>query len=167
MRLMLTLPDEMYEILVDETSVRKLSSVQETLRFLISEHIQIRTWEKNNGYKKGVQEDVARNCEDISQCRVYGEIKKMINVAENFGESSDISGAVRLYVRMWKCICALFGFNPESTLSESQRERLNKVLDDDDPCPSRMRFAIAGLQGLVEQDKTSEPDDGHPRETHK
>ena len=32
---------------------------------------------------------------------------------------------------------------------------LIKLLDDDDPCPSRMRFAIAGLQGLVEQDKIS------------
>ncbi len=144
MRLMLTLPDEMYEILVDETSIRKLSSVQETLRFQISEHILSRT---------GAQEDVPRICEDISQCSFYGDFVEIIDVAENFGESSDMAGAVRLYVKMWKSLCALFGFNPESTLSESQRERLNKVLDDDDPCPSRMRFAIAGLQGLVEQDK--------------
>jgi len=153
MRLMLTLPDEMYEILVDETSMRKLSSVQEALRFLISEYIGSRTWEKNNGYKKGVREDVVLNCEDISQCSFYGDFEEIIDVAENFGESSDMAGAVRLYVKMWKSLCALFGFNPESTLSESQRERLNKVLGDDDPCPSRMRFAIAGLQGLVEQDK--------------
>ncbi len=150
---MFTLSDEMYEVLVDETSVRKLSSVQETLRFLISEYIQHKTSGDIHGWKDDVREDVTCNCEDISQCTFYGDFEEILILAEYFGESPDIAGLVSLYVKMWKSLCALFGFNPESTLSESQRERLNKVLDDDDPCPSRMRFAIAGLQGLVEQDK--------------
>jgi len=146
MRLMLTLPDEMYQVLVDETSKKKLSSVQETLRLLISEYILEETRGDIQSNKEDAQEDVPRICEDITQCTFYGDVEEILIMAENFGESPDIAGVVRLYVKMWKSLCALFGFNPESTLSESQRDMLNKVLDDDDPCPSRMRFAIAGLQ---------------------
>ena len=149
----MTIPEKMHEALINEMNTRMLSNVQEVTRLIISEHIRSKAQRSAEKSLPGTSEIEARICEDISQCSFYGEFKEMINVAENCGESSDMAGAVRLYVKMWKSLCALFGFNPESTLSESQRERLNKVLDDDDPCPSRMRFAIAGLQGLVEQDK--------------
>ena len=79
----MTIPEKMHEALINEMNTRMLSNVQEVTRLIISEHIRSEAQRSAEKSLPGTSEIEARICEDISQCRVYCEIKKMINVAEN------------------------------------------------------------------------------------
>jgi len=155
-RLLLTIPEKMHEALMDEMKARMLSNVQEVTRQIVSEHLRYETNKFPEEPVTGVSEKEARTCEEVSKKKVQSMLHPYMSLTDVLGETYDVRDVVQLLVRLWTRIGAVFGFSPESHLSEDEKKNLITFLEDDDPSHTRMRLVVGGLQELIRKDGINE-----------
>jgi len=133
-----------------------LGSVQEATRQIISEHFR----SEENRFPvepvTEVSEKEARTCGEVPLFEILGELQPFISLTNVLGETYDEKDVVQLLVRLWTNIGAIYGFSPESHLSEAEKKSLITFLEDDEPSHTRMRFVIGGLQELIRKDGINE-----------
>ncbi len=153
MRIMLTLPEEMHQALEEERNHLMLKNIQEVIRMIISGHFdsEKRSTVQTNGYGISPLED-RRSCEDVQVKDSLAAFHTFIEFAQDLGESSDVIGAVKICEFLWVRVGALYDFNFQSSLGNTQRQHLIEFLRDDNPTNARMRFVIGGLRGLINVD---------------
>ena len=116
-----------------------LNNVQEVTRQIISEYFRSEINHLNKSIPCASEKE-ARNCGVVSINEIWGELQPFISLV------------VQLLIRLWTRIGTIFGFSPESHLSEAERKNLITFLEDDDPSHTRMRIVVSGLQELIRKD---------------
>jgi hypothetical protein len=157
-RLLLTLPERMHEALTDEMEVRMLGSVQEVTRQIISEHFQSEENRFPVEKTKESSEKESRTCGEFLNRETWGELQQIKSLTDVLGEAYGERDVVQLLVKLWTNIGAIFGFSPESHLSEAEKKSLITFLDDPEPRHTRMRLVVSGLQELIKKDQIRELD---------
>ena len=157
MRIMLTLPEEMHDVLEDERNRMMLKNTQEVIRMILSTHLnsEKQSTSETNGAGVSPLED-RRRCEDIPIQDTLAVFNPFIEIAQGLGKSSDLNGVVNVFELLWARVGAVFNFNDQSPLSNTQRQSLFMFMRDDNPTNARMRFVIGGLQGLINMDGITE-----------
>jgi len=147
----------MHEALKGEMEVRLLGSVQEATSQIISEHFLSETNKFPEEPVTGLLEEEVLICEEFSTNAIWRELQ-FISLSDVLGEAYDERDVVQLLVRLWIRIGAIFGFSPDSHLSEAEKKSLIAFLEDDEPSHTRMRFVVSGLQELIKKDQIRELD---------
>ncbi len=156
MRIMLTLPEEMHDVLEDERNRMMLKNTQEVIRMILSTHLnsEKQSTSETNGAGVSPLED-RRSCEVPFQ-DVLSVFDPFIEIAQDLGETGDVNGVVKIFELLWARVGAVFNCNFQSSMSNVQRGNLIAFMRDDNPTNARMRFVIGGLQGLINVDGITE-----------
>ena len=150
MRIMLSLNEEMHDALENKRNHLMLKNTQDVIRMIISEHFNSRS----QGYSKtgSLSREESRRCEEVQIQDELAVFDPFIMIAQDLGESSDVTGVGKLFELLWARVGAVFDLNFQSPNSYAQRENLIELMRDDNPTNARMRFVLGGLRGLINVD---------------
>jgi hypothetical protein len=139
----------MYDALLTEQDIRMLNSAQESVRMILSEYFRSKF---TKGVERPIIEKEARNCDDEIDFDERSLFQPFISIAESLGESADMFGVEKLFIKIWGKIGAVFDLGDIYHFKGDERRNLVVFLEDNDPFHDRMRMAIGSLERLIRED---------------